>query len=57
MCEPHITWNCVIIETDDAIHLKLEISGMDAKDLDIQVTEKALTENESLRWNSPVHFY
>lgn len=29
-------------ETDDAIHLKLEIPGIEAKDLDIQVTEKAV---------------
>jgi HSP20 family protein len=26
-------------ETDDAIHLKLELPGLEAKDLDIQVTE------------------
>jgi HSP20 family protein len=29
-------------ETDDAIHLKLELPGLDAKDLDIQVTEDAV---------------
>ncbi|MDF5711865.1 MAG: Hsp20/alpha crystallin family protein [Nostoc sp. S4] len=29
-------------ETDDAIHLKLELPGIDAKDLDIQVTEDAV---------------
>ncbi len=27
-----------LTETEDALHLKLEIPGMDAKDLDIQVT-------------------
>ncbi|BAY82547.1 heat shock protein Hsp20 [Calothrix parasitica NIES-267] len=30
-------------ETDDAINLKLEVPGIDAKDLDIQVTEKAVS--------------
>lgn len=29
-------------ETEDAIHLKLEVPGMEAKDLDIQVTENAV---------------
>ncbi|MDZ7959156.1 MAG: Hsp20/alpha crystallin family protein [Aulosira sp. DedQUE10] len=29
-------------ETEDAILLKLEIPGMEAKDLDVQVTEKAV---------------
>ena len=29
-------------ETDDAIHLKLELPGLEAKDLDIQVTENAV---------------
>jgi HSP20 family protein len=29
-------------ETEDAIHLKLEVPGMEAKDLDVQVTEKAV---------------
>ncbi|OUL24894.1 Hsp20/alpha crystallin family protein [Nostoc sp. 106C] len=29
-------------ETEDAIHLKLELPGIEAKDLDIQVTEKAV---------------
>jgi len=29
-------------ETPEAIHLKLEIPGMEAKDIDIQVTEKAV---------------
>ncbi|MEH2180299.1 Hsp20/alpha crystallin family protein [Nostoc sp.] len=29
-------------ETDDAIHLKLELPGLEAKDLDIQVTEEAV---------------
>jgi HSP20 family protein len=29
-------------ETEDAIHLKLELPGIDAKDLDVQVTEKAV---------------
>lgn len=32
-----------ISETDDAIHLKIEIPGMEAKDLDIQVTEDTVT--------------
>ncbi|MDJ0796584.1 MAG: Hsp20/alpha crystallin family protein [Calothrix sp. MO_167.B12] len=31
-----------ISETDDAIHLKLEIPGMEAKDLDIQVAEDSV---------------
>ncbi|MDJ0617475.1 MAG: Hsp20/alpha crystallin family protein [Calothrix sp. MO_192.B10] len=31
-----------ISETDDAIHLKLELPGMEAKDLDIQVTQDAV---------------
>ena len=26
-------------ETEDAIHLKLELPGMEAKDIDVQVTE------------------
>ncbi|AFY56244.1 molecular chaperone (small heat shock protein) [Rivularia sp. PCC 7116] len=30
-------------ETDDAVTLKLEVPGMNAKDLDIQVTEKAVS--------------
>jgi HSP20 family protein len=30
-------------ETDDAIYLKLEIPGMDAKDLDIQVSAEAIS--------------
>lgn len=30
-------------ETDDAIHLKLELPGVDAKELDIQVTENAVS--------------
>jgi HSP20 family protein len=30
-------------ETADAIHLKLEIPGIEAKDLDIQVTENAVS--------------
>ncbi len=30
-------------ETDDAINLKLEVPGMNAKDLDIQVTENAVS--------------
>ncbi|MFP4122100.1 Hsp20/alpha crystallin family protein [Coleofasciculus sp.] len=30
-------------ETPEAIHLKLEIPGMDAKDIDVQVTEKAVS--------------
>lgn len=29
-------------ENDDAIHLKLELPGLEAKDLDIQVTENAV---------------
>lgn len=29
-------------ETVDAIHLKLELPGIEAKDLDVQVTEKAV---------------
>ncbi|MBD2358317.1 Hsp20/alpha crystallin family protein [Tolypothrix sp. FACHB-123] len=29
-------------ETETAIHLKLELPGLEAKDLDIQVTEKAV---------------
>ncbi|PSR16467.1 molecular chaperone [filamentous cyanobacterium CCP3] len=29
-------------ETDDAIYLKLEIPGMEAKDLDVQVTESSV---------------
>lgn len=32
-----------ISETDDALHLKLEIPGMEAKDLDIQVSEKVVS--------------
>ena len=32
-----------ISETDDAIHLKLELPGIEAKDLDIQVTEDAVS--------------
>ena len=31
-----------ITETEDAIHLKLEIPGMDAKDIDIQVSAEAV---------------
>ncbi|MDM9382020.1 Hsp20/alpha crystallin family protein [Chlorogloeopsis sp. ULAP01] len=31
-----------ISETDDAIHLKLEVPGMEAKELDVQVTEDAV---------------
>ncbi|AFY48164.1 molecular chaperone (small heat shock protein) [Nostoc sp. PCC 7524] len=31
-----------IHETDDAVHLKLEIPGMEAKDIDLQVTDKAV---------------
>ena len=31
-----------IHETEDAVHLKLELPGMDAKDLDVQVTENAV---------------
>ena len=30
-------------ETEEAIHLKLEIPGLEAKDLDVQVTEKAVS--------------
>lgn len=30
-------------ETEDAIHLKVELPGMSAKDLDVQVTEKAVS--------------
>lgn len=29
-------------ETEDAIHLKLELPGIEAKDLDLQVTENAV---------------
>lgn len=29
-------------ETENAIHLKLELPGIEAKDLDVQVTEKAV---------------
>ncbi|MBE9206418.1 Hsp20/alpha crystallin family protein [Nostoc sp. LEGE 06077] len=29
-------------ETEEAIHLKLELPGIEAKDLDVQVTEKAV---------------
>ncbi|WP_088243139.1 Hsp20/alpha crystallin family protein [Calothrix rhizosoleniae] len=32
-----------ISETDDAVYLKLEISGMEAKDLDIEATEDTIT--------------
>jgi HSP20 family protein len=32
-----------IKETTDAIHLKLELPGLDAKDLDIQVTAKSVS--------------
>jgi HSP20 family protein len=31
-----------ITETEDAVHLKLELPGMEAKDLDVQVTENAV---------------
>ena len=31
-----------IKNTDDAIHLKLEVPGMEAKDIDVQVTENAV---------------
>jgi HSP20 family protein len=31
-----------ISETEDAVHLKLEVPGMAAKDLDVQVTENAV---------------
>lgn len=30
-------------ETDDTIHLKLEVPGMEAKDLDVQVTESSVS--------------
>ncbi|GAA6621298.1 hypothetical protein NUACC26_071180 [Scytonema sp. NUACC26] len=30
-------------ETEDAIHLKVEIPGMEAKDLDVQVTENTVS--------------
>jgi HSP20 family protein len=30
-------------ETGDAVHLKLEIPGMEAKDLDVQVTSEAVS--------------
>lgn len=30
-------------ETDEAIHLKLELPGMEAKDIDIQVTKEAVS--------------
>lgn len=30
-------------ETPDAVHLKLEVPGMDAKDLDIQVSDEAVS--------------
>ncbi len=29
-------------QTDDAVHLKLEVPGMEAKDLDVQVTQNAV---------------
>lgn len=32
-----------IEETDDAIHLKLEVPGMEAKDLTVEVTERAVS--------------
>ncbi|MUG92145.1 Hsp20 family protein [Scytonema sp. UIC 10036] len=32
-----------LTQTDDAVHLKLELPGMDAKDLDIQVTENTVS--------------
>ena len=32
-----------IRDTKDAIHLKLEVPGMEAKDLDVQVTEDAIS--------------
>jgi HSP20 family protein len=32
-----------IEETKEAIHLKLEVPGMEAKDLDVQVTENAVS--------------
>ncbi|MDF5724975.1 MAG: Hsp20/alpha crystallin family protein [Rhizonema sp. PD37] len=31
-----------IKETEDAVHLKLELPGVDAKDLDVQVTENTV---------------
>lgn len=31
-----------IQETEDAIHLKIELPGIEAKDLDVQVTENAV---------------
>ncbi len=31
-----------ISETEDTVHLKLELPGMEAKDLDVQVTENAV---------------
>ncbi|MCM0589330.1 MAG: Hsp20/alpha crystallin family protein [Gloeotrichia echinulata IR180] len=30
-------------ETSDAVHLKLELPGIEAKDLDVQVTEKSVS--------------
>ncbi|MUH00890.1 Hsp20 family protein [Scytonema sp. UIC 10036] len=32
-----------LTQTDDAVYLKLELPGMDAKDLDIQVTENTIS--------------
>lgn len=32
-----------LTEADDAIHLKLEVPGLEAKDIDIQVTENAVS--------------
>lgn len=32
-----------MVETADAVHLKLEIPGMEAKDLDVQVTEDTVS--------------
>ena len=32
-----------LTETDDALHLKLEVPGMEAKDLDIQVTADSVS--------------
>ena len=32
-----------LTETDDALHLKLEVPGMEAKDIDIQVTEDSVS--------------
>ncbi len=32
-----------LTQTPDAVHLKLELPGMDAKDLDIQVTENTVS--------------